>query len=121
MPQIIVNELSGRIDLDSTLVRAEALFRRFKRMVDTIDKKASFPAPRRSILAPPVVALPQPAGASPNSISAIAAAEVERSQRMVTPELRALLSRKVVELPRAEVAKRAAAGASRSGASEAAA
>jgi hypothetical protein len=42
----IVNELSNSIDLESTLIRAEALFRRFQRMVEAIDKKSNFPAPK---------------------------------------------------------------------------
>lgn len=42
----IVNELSNSIDLESTLIRAEALFRRFQRMVEAIDKKSNFPAPQ---------------------------------------------------------------------------
>ena len=42
----IVNELSNTIDLESTLIRAEALFRRFQRMVEAIDKKSNFPAPQ---------------------------------------------------------------------------
>lgn len=41
----LVNELSNSIDLESTLIRAEALFRRFQRMVQAIDKKSNFPAP----------------------------------------------------------------------------
>ena len=40
-----VNELSGTIDLQSTMARAEALFRRFQRMVEAIDKKSNFPVP----------------------------------------------------------------------------
>jgi hypothetical protein len=40
-----VNELSTTIDLESTLIRAEALFRRFQRTVEAIDKKSNFPAP----------------------------------------------------------------------------
>jgi len=39
-----VNELSGTIDLPSTIVRAEGLFRRFQRTVEAIDKKNNFPA-----------------------------------------------------------------------------
>jgi len=39
-----VNELSGTIDLPSTLIRAEALFRRFQRVVEAVDKKANFPS-----------------------------------------------------------------------------
>jgi len=40
-----VNDLSNQIDLESTLVRAEALFRRFQRTVEAIDKKSNFPTP----------------------------------------------------------------------------
>jgi hypothetical protein len=43
---MIVNELSTTIDLESTLIRAEALFRRFQRTVEAIDKKSNFPAPK---------------------------------------------------------------------------
>jgi TBC1 domain family member 15 len=50
-----VNELSGTIDLQSTLVRAEGLFRRFQRMVEAIDKKSNFPVPvvRQRLPQPP--------------------------------------------------------------------
>jgi len=41
-----VNELSNTIDLESTLIRAETLFRRFQRVVEAIDRKGSFPAPK---------------------------------------------------------------------------
>lgn len=34
------------MDLESTLIRAEALFKRFQRVVDAIDKKSNFPAPK---------------------------------------------------------------------------
>ncbi|KAF4537237.1 GTPase-activating protein gyp7 [Lasiodiplodia theobromae] len=43
-----VNELSGTIDLQSTLIRAEALFRRFQRTVEAVDRKnkdSSLPVP----------------------------------------------------------------------------
>lgn len=40
-----VNELSNTMDLTSTLFRAQALFRRFQRTIDAIDKKRNFPAP----------------------------------------------------------------------------
>ena len=43
---LTVNELSNSIDLESTLIRAEALFRRYQRMVEAIDKKSNFPAPK---------------------------------------------------------------------------
>ena len=42
----VVNELSNTIDLDQTLTKAEALFRRFQRTVEAIDRKQSFPPPR---------------------------------------------------------------------------
>ncbi|KAK3686364.1 GTPase activating protein [Vermiconidia calcicola] len=50
-----VNELSGTIDLPSTMVRAEALFRKFQRMVEAIDKKSNFPIPtvRQRLPQPP--------------------------------------------------------------------
>jgi hypothetical protein len=38
-----INELSGTIDLQSTLLRAEGLFRRFERTVQAVDKKDNFP------------------------------------------------------------------------------
>lgn len=44
-----VNELSTTIDLDSTLIRAEALFQRFRRLVEAIDRKEHFPGPRRTL------------------------------------------------------------------------
>lgn len=40
-----MNELSNNIDLESTLIRAEALFKRFQRTVDACDKKTNFPTP----------------------------------------------------------------------------
>lgn len=41
-----VNDLSQTMDLESTLVRAEALFKRFQRIVEAIDRKSNFPAPK---------------------------------------------------------------------------
>lgn len=45
----LVNELSSTIDLQSTLIRAEALFRRFQRTVEAIDKKHNFPLPSNAL------------------------------------------------------------------------
>lgn len=118
-----VNELSNTMDLESTLIRAEALFRRFQRLVETIDKKHNFPAPRA--LQSPQPAKMRPEG-SGSAEQAGAAPEGEQQQqgataakkgketakktdkeeetlRIITPELRALLSRKVEVLPRAAV------------------
>ncbi|KAK3398943.1 putative GTPase activating protein [Sordaria brevicollis] len=44
-----VNELSTTIDLESTLIRAEALFQRFRRLIEAIDRKEHFPGPRRTL------------------------------------------------------------------------
>lgn len=43
-----MNELSGTIDLQTTLVRAEALFHRFQRTIEAVDRKnnnSSLPVP----------------------------------------------------------------------------
>jgi TBC1 domain family member 15 len=45
----IVNELSNTIELDSILVKAEALFKKFQRTVEAIDRKTSFPAPSSAL------------------------------------------------------------------------
>jgi len=39
----IVNELSETMDLKQTLIRAEALFCRFRKAVEAVDKKDNFP------------------------------------------------------------------------------
>ncbi len=89
----LVNELSGTMDLDATLIRAEALFRRFQRAVEAIDKKENFPAPRLLSSA----SAPKPAAAG--------AKAAEAATKAITPELRKLLSRKVQVLPRKTVAQ----------------
>jgi len=47
-----VNELSGTIDLKNTRARAEALFRRFQRTIETVDRKkaecSGLPSPGKS-------------------------------------------------------------------------
>ncbi|PHH52732.1 GTPase-activating protein GYP7 [Ceratocystis fimbriata CBS 114723] len=73
-----VNELSGTMDLESTLIRAESLFRKFQRMVEAVDKKDSFPLPVASSSS-------SKAANNNNSIE----------EQIVTPELRKLLSRNV--------------------------
>lgn len=103
------------MDLDSTLIRAEALFRRFHRLVEAVDKKGNFPGPRiRDPGSPSKSAstdkVPQEgqssAGpASPRKDKSKATEELE-VKKIITPELRELLSRKVVILPRKEVAKK---------------
>lgn len=121
-----VNELSGSMDLDSTLVRAEALFRRFHRLVETIDKKENFPPPRLRTPTSPsastssfslvsatssTATLPEQrtgsantTGASPGRPNTGKAPEDSGPRKVITPELRRLLSKKVEVLPRKEVA-----------------
>jgi TBC1 domain family member 15 len=107
------------MDLDSTLIRAEALFKRFHRLVDAVDKKGNFPAPR-PVLTPAPESSSSAASTSPKAPAQGAAAGRDtgkaparpqsqpqsQQQKVITPELRALLSRKVEVLPRKEVAKK---------------
>jgi hypothetical protein len=98
---IIVNELSNTIDLDSTLIRAEALFHRFQRRVEAIDKKQNFPKPRAQ----------RTASSSSQTSSRetppkdTGKAKAEDTQKAISPELRKLLSRDVEVLPRKVVQK----------------
>ena len=113
-----VNELSGTIDLPSTLARAEALFRRFQRMVEAIDKKSNFPQQptiRQRLPVPP----PSPSNARPGSSSAGTNASGrdrvnadnsagsnaagKQKEQIISPELRMLLSREVPKLEKKEV------------------
>lgn len=102
-----VNELSNTIDLESTLIRAEFLYRKFSRLVEAIDKKQNFPAPRDRASAS--------APSAPNTTSSTGGGEAqpktnakgkETEQTIITPELRKLLSRKVEVLPRKTVAQK---------------
>ncbi|OAA61247.1 GTPase activating protein [Niveomyces insectorum RCEF 264] len=137
-----VNELSGTIDLESTLVRAEVLFRRFQRLVEAVDKQQNFPAPRvktgaGSGSAPEATAVAMPAAAvlasgsalSARRTSGAAAATTQTTpttptaptrataaakaaqplaastppsppKRVITPNLRALLSRQIALVPK---------------------
>ena len=127
---IIVNELANTIDLESTLVRAEALFRRFQRTVEAIDKKQNFPAPR--LRQRPVQNASSDAtelisngesgsgtttGANVTSGKAnspdttkgkakVSQEEMPLLRKVISPELRKLLSRKVEVLPRKVVQKK---------------
>ena len=139
-----VNELSGRIDLSSTLVKAEALFRRFEKTVEAIDKKNNFPVPARrnssstskpgspsprlTSSSPPITSqqnkspLPKlapparsntstsnPRQQRPTSSSSSSHPQAQKQtpaptkEKIITPELRALLSRKVITLDKTEV------------------
>lgn len=107
-----VNELSGTIDLPSTLARAEALFRRFQRMVEAIDKKSNFPSQptvRQRLPLPP----PSPYSTKPGSSAGASASGREggkaasstasEQEKVISPELRLLLSREVPKLEKKEV------------------
>ncbi|EDN93151.1 hypothetical protein SS1G_09016 [Sclerotinia sclerotiorum 1980 UF-70] len=114
-----VNELSNQIDLESTLVRAEALFRRFQRTVEAIDRKSSFPKPSirhrgtqsTSQVSEPSNSSGATSGADTGSGQIEGARrdkgkkpngelEVSEKPKVISKELRDLLSRKVVVLPR---------------------
>lgn len=112
----LVNELSNTIDLPSTLLRAQSLFRRFQRTVEAIDKKNNFPAPsiRQRKPAEPTPSnkdakqIPssqgkRPAGAGTGSDASGArpGSPGERSgvkEKVISDELRGLLGRKIVVL-----------------------
>ncbi|EXU95631.1 Rab GTPase-TBC domain protein [Metarhizium robertsii] len=96
-----VNELSNTMDLESTLIRAEALFRKFQRLVEAVDKKQNFPGPRASCSSE---------ASSPQSQSQTQTPpkgkETETQQKVISPELRNLLNRKVEVLSRKTVAQK---------------
>ncbi|WPH01188.1 RabGAP/TBC [Acrodontium crateriforme] len=122
-----VNELSGTIDLPSTIVRAESLFRRFQRTVESIDRKSNFPAaplPRQRLPQPPPVTRPgsngrprQPSSSDANGSGSTSARERttvgdhvaagigagKEETRVISSELRALLSREIPKLDKTEV------------------
>lgn len=137
---VSVNELSNTIDLESTLIRAEALFHRFQRTVEAIDRKSNFPAPtnvrhRRpgpgspngstnsanmvenqkvtDHVTPPTTALtsgsttgtdrPSSSGTPSKGKQSEPGDAVET--RVITPELRALLSRETPKLEKGEVSQ----------------
>jgi hypothetical protein len=104
------------MDLESTLVRAESLFKRFQRTVETIDKKGNFPsAPqaRQRKLKAAVVAGPGPSLPSSNAQPEASSSGTDQGQqvgedgdaKVISPELRALLSRKVETLEKQDIVK----------------
>ncbi|KAK7967368.1 GTPase activating protein [Apiospora aurea] len=109
-----VNELSNTIDLGSTLIRAEALYKRFQRLVEAIDKKQNFPKPRvqpKSLTttsasaatpasAPPASPLRSSTNAAQTSPGNAGKAKEEEQKKIISPELRKLLSRDIEVLPR---------------------
>ncbi|CAI6096312.1 unnamed protein product [Clonostachys chloroleuca] len=101
-----VNELSNTIDLESTLIRAETLFRKYQRLVEAVDKKENFPAPRK----PEAEASNANGGSNAGNGDSKTATPnkgkgKEDAARVITPELRKLLSKHVDVLPRTTVAE----------------
>lgn len=106
------------MDMESTLVRAESLFKRFQRTVETIDKKGNFPsAPqarqRKAAAASVTGSGPSPASGASTSNDHAATSGTDKGKqigteeqgeaKVISPELRALLSRKVEKLDKGTV------------------
>lgn len=101
--------------MNSTLLRAQALFRRFQRTVEAVDKRNNFPAPpvrQRKQIDKPSASSPSNSGAAtgvdgrrrPSSISGEAETG-KAKEKVISPELRQLLSRKVEVLEKKDVAE----------------
>lgn len=105
-----VNELSNTMDLESTLIKAETLFRRFQRLVEAADKRHNFPGPlKKNTAAASGVDASSSAGPSSGNRrggnASTAKDKAKDESQVITPELRKLLSRKVEVLLRTEVAQ----------------
>lgn len=103
-----INELSNTIDLSSTRVRAEGLFYKFQRTIEAADRNGNFPAPstsstlkqRRQTDPGSSSSSSSAASASTSSSAGGAAAKgkgPEVKGPVISPELRALLSREIVK------------------------
>ena len=126
-----VNELSGTIELEGTMVRAEGLFRRFERTVEMVDRQGRFPLPnigltergeakrlgglkntktveerakgkRKSPQREAVVGRTSATDSQTGATVAEANAAEKEKVKVISPELRLLLSRKVIELDQLE-------------------
>lgn len=121
-----VNDLSGHIELQETLVRAEALFKRFEKTVEAVDRRNAFPAPGQTQgqsdsgtkqggdgESTQNTTRPNPAAAgssrSPGRQSSRpisqgrptskgGKAPEKDQEKVITPELRLLLSKKIITL-----------------------
>ena len=111
-----VNELSNTIDLNSTLLRAQALFRRFQRTVEAVDKKHNFPAPtirqrrpaddkRPASKGKGAVTSADAAGSSTGSAGNATAQETGVEEKVISSELRVLLRRDVEVLDKTAIKK----------------
>lgn len=104
-----INELSNTIELQSTLVRAEGLFQKFEKVVQAIDKKDNFPSPAGMDVrqrqgkgkenADKAGQGPRTQGQSSSADASHKRTESEvAKERVISPELRLLLSRKIITL-----------------------
>ena len=90
------------MDLIPILTRAESLFRRFERVVQAVDKKNNFPVP--SGVGNPSDSNSQK-GKSPSRPTDSAGAD--KKERVISPELRQLLSRENITVSSAPQADEA--------------
>ncbi|KAK6334985.1 GTPase activating protein [Orbilia javanica] len=104
-----INELSGTIELNSTLIRAEALFYKFQRTVEASDRRNGFPSPGT---ATPMIKLTHrrttslaPSASSENSTAAAKGKAADKDGPEITESLRALLSRDIVRVEKKEPAE----------------
>jgi hypothetical protein len=99
------------MDLESTLIRAESLYRRFQRTVETIDKKGNFPSAPQARQREQIAAIANGPGPSNAGTEATTSGVDKGKQtgseeaRVISTELRALMSRKVEKLDKEDVAK----------------
>ncbi|KAF3922692.1 hypothetical protein ABW21_db0204553 [Orbilia brochopaga] len=97
-----INELSGTIELNSTLIRAEALFYKFQRTVEASDRKHGFPSPGT---ATPMVRLTHRRSTSSAASGSSAAAGKGKGAvdgPEITEPLRGLLSRDIIRVEKKE-------------------
>ncbi|EER43928.1 GTPase-activating protein GYP7 [Histoplasma capsulatum H143] len=115
-----INDLSNTMELIPILSRAEALFRRFEKKVEAIDKKNNFPTPpvRRRIVGSSdsgTRSYPSTQQTSDSRASQLVSRDRSRStptspnnrradlERIITPELRGLMSKTVQVLDATQV------------------
>ena len=110
------------MDLESTLVRAESLFKRFQRTVETIDKKGNFPSAPQARQRKSAAAVE--AGSGPSTATEQAATsgidkgkqigkEPQEDAIVISPELRALLSKHIEKLDKETIVERNGGGLSK--------
>ena len=90
-----VNELSNSMELIPILTRAESLFRRFERTVQTIDKKKSFPAPLTQRLKGKAPSAGSSASGTSGTSSGVDTGSQDEDPRVISPELWTLLRRDI--------------------------